>query len=105
MPAHKNFCYFHFSVKYIGGLTYTLCMAILLRDYWLLLGNRSLPSGALLRQLAGRLWVLIAIPSAVYLAVFYVHLSVLNHAGPHDTIMTSAFQASLEVGLRTLLQQ
>lgn len=72
-------------------------MAILLRDYWLLLGNRSLPSGALLRQLAGRLWVLIAIPSAVYLAVFYVHLNVLNHAGPHDTIMTSAFQASLEV--------
>lgn len=89
-------------VKYIGGLTYALCMAILLRDYWLLLGNRSLPGGALLRQLAGRLWVLIAIPSAVYLAVFYVHLSVLNHAGPHDTIMTSAFQASLEGGLASI---
>ncbi|XP_034244054.1 protein O-mannosyltransferase 1 [Thrips palmi] len=89
-------------VKYIGGLTYSLCMAILLRDYWHLLGNRSLPSGALLRQFAGRLCVLIAIPSAVYLAVFYVHLSVLNHAGPHDTIMTSAFQASLEGGLASI---
>jgi dolichyl-phosphate-mannose-protein mannosyltransferase len=39
------------------------------------------------------------VPISIYLAVFYVHLNVLNKAGPHDTIMTSAFQASLEGGL------
>lgn len=57
-----------------------------------------LQSGALFRQLLGRLAVLVIVPSSVYLAVFYAHLHILNHAGPHDTIMTSAFQASLEVG-------
>lgn len=89
-------------VKYIGGLTFTLCIGILFRDYWLLLGNRMLKGGFLLRQLLGRLAVFLIIPSAVYLAVFYVHLNVLNHAGPHDTIMTSAFQASLEGGLASI---
>lgn len=29
--------------------------------------------------------------------MFYIHLSILIKAGPHDNIMTSAFQASLEV--------
>lgn len=33
----------------------------------------------------------------LYLSIFYVHLLVLNKAGPHDSVMTSAFQASLEV--------
>ena len=35
--------------------------------------------------------------AVAYLSVFYVHLAVLTNAGPHDTIMTSAFQASLKV--------
>ena len=43
--------------------------------------------------------MLLFVPVAVYLAVFYVHLSVLTKAGPHDNVMTSAFQASLEVTL------
>ena len=89
-------------VKYIGGLTFLLCIMILLRDYWLLLGNRKLQGSFLLRQLCGRLAILSVVPAAVYLAVFYVHLTILNHAGPHDTIMTSAFQASLEGGLASI---
>ena len=79
-----------------------LCIAILMRDYWALLGNRKVHGSFLLRQLAGRLAVLLTVPAAVYLSVFYVHLTVLNHAGPHDTIMTSAFQASLEVSTVSL---
>ena len=29
--------------------------------------------------------------------LFYIHLTILTKAGPHDNVMTSAFEASLEV--------
>src|SRR5207237_139302 len=45
---------------------------------------------------------LLLIPLAVYILTFYIHLSVLNKAGPHDSVMTSAFQASLEGGLASI---
>lgn len=35
--------------------------------------------------------------------IFYVHLSQLTKAGPHDSMMTSAFQASLEVSSQICL--
>lgn len=41
--------------------------------------------------------VTVVVPTCIYLGVFYVHLNTLTKAGPHDNIMTSAFQASLEV--------
>src|ERR1700733_7362139 len=34
---------------------------------------------------------------ATYVSIFYIHLSILTNAGPHDSVMTSAFQASLKV--------
>jgi len=37
------------------------------------------------------------VPAVIYLTIFYIHLAVLSRAGPHDSVMTSAFQASLEV--------
>lgn len=40
--------------------------------------------------------------TGIYLSVFYVHLSILTKAGPHDSVMTSAFQASLEGGLASI---
>ena len=44
-----------------------------------------------------RACVVVWVPIAVYIGVFYVHLSLLTHAGPHDNAMSSHFQASLEV--------
>lgn len=44
------------------------------------------------------LLLIFLIPLGLYLLVFYVHLSILTKAGPHDNVLTSAFQASLEVG-------
>ena len=44
-----------------------------------------------------RVFALILVPSLVYLFVFYLHLWILNNTGPHDDLMTSAFQASLQV--------
>ena len=43
------------------------------------------------------LFCLVLLPIMLYLSVFYVHLSILYKAGPHDDMMTSSFQASLEV--------
>lgn len=43
-------------------------------------------------QISFRFIVFITTPLCTYMGIFYVHFSVLNKAGPHDSIMTSAFQ-------------
>lgn len=48
-------------------------------------------------HLLARLFALIVIPLCVYVSVFYIHLQTLINSGPHDDLMTSAFQASLQV--------
>ena len=40
---------------------------------------------------------LVLLPALLYLGIFFVHLSLLHRSGPHDQMMSSAFQASLEV--------
>lgn len=40
---------------------------------------------------------LLLVPVVTYVLFFYVHLTLLCRSGPHDQIMSSAFQASLEV--------
>lgn len=52
---------------------------------------------SLLCHFLARGLALIIIPMGLYLSFFYVHLALLYRSGPHDQIMTSAFQASLEV--------
>lgn len=89
-------------VKYVGFFSCCLGLAIVWADYWKLLGNHKLSDATLILQAVARSFVLIVVPVIVYLSVFYVHLSVLNKAGPHDSIMTSAFQASLEGGLASI---
>lgn len=53
-------------------------------------------------HLLARVFVIGTVIASVYLSIFYVHLSVLTKAGPHDSVMTSAFQASLEGGLASI---
>lgn len=48
-------------------------------------------------HLLARVVALLVIPVFLYLLFFYVHLMLLYRSGPHDQIMSSAFQASLEV--------
>lgn len=45
---------------------------------------------------------IIVLPVMVYISIHYAHLAWLTKAGPHDNIMTSAFQASLEGGLASI---
>lgn len=72
------------------------------RDYWSLLPRKTLSTLTLYLHLFARLFVIGLAISFVYLGVFYIHLSVLTKAGPHDSVMTSAFQASLEGGLASI---
>lgn len=51
----------------------------------------------LVKHLFFRALLLLTLPVLGYVFIFYIHLSLLTKAGPHDNIMTSAFQASLEV--------
>jgi Dolichyl-phosphate-mannose--protein O-mannosyl transferase len=89
--------FFPCSVKYVGFFSCCLGASVVARDYWRILSDRRLSDGAVLCQLLSRLLVLMAVPAVIYLTIFYIHLAVLSQAGPHDSVMTSAFQASLEV--------
>lgn len=89
-------------VKYAGFYSCCLGFAILSRDYWKLLANPKISDRSLFVRFVGKAAVVVAVPLAVYLSVFYVHLNVLTNAGPHDSIMTSAFQASLDGGLASI---
>lgn len=51
----------------------------------------------MLCHLLARAAALVVLPILVYLLFFYIHLLLLYRSGPHDQIMSSAFQASLEV--------
>ncbi|KAL3283415.1 hypothetical protein HHI36_006560 [Cryptolaemus montrouzieri] len=89
------------SVKYVGFYTFCLSIYILLRDFWSLLASK-LSDLIIFMRFFVQFIVMIFVPLFVYLAIFYVHLNVLYKAGPHDSIMTSAFQASLEGGLASI---
>jgi hypothetical protein len=58
-------------------------------------------------HLLARAVALLVIPVVLYLLFFYIHLMLLYRSGPHDQIMSSAFQASLEVrsGMMKSLQK
>ena len=50
-----------------------------------------------------RVLALLLVPLSVYVSVFYVHLRILTNTGPHDDLMSSAFQASLQVSHTSLM--
>uniref|UniRef100_A0A8C4XZ61 dolichyl-phosphate-mannose--protein mannosyltransferase n=1 Tax=Gopherus evgoodei TaxID=1825980 RepID=A0A8C4XZ61_9SAUR len=92
------------GVKYMGLFTYMLLLAIAGGHSWHLIGDQTLSNVSVLCHLLARGLALVVVPVAMYLSFFYVHLTVLYRSGPHDQIMTSAFQASLEGGLARITQ-
>lgn len=84
-------------MKHVGILSYLLGLAILTQAYWRLLSDKQHTDLEMLLHFVARMLVVVGVSAGIYLAVFYVHFAVLTKAGPHDSVMTSAFQASLEV--------
>lgn len=93
--VYSKFCLF--SVKYVGFFALWLGTFLIMKDWWWLLPRKDMSDLSLALQGLARCVLNIAIPVLVYVTIFYVHLAVLTKAGPHDSVMTSAFQASLEV--------
>lgn len=89
-------------VKYVGFFTALLVLFVIAFDYWKMIGNKTLSNKLLWVHLSARVLVLCVLPIVVYFTTFYIHLSILTKAGPHDNVMTSAFQASLEGGLASI---
>ncbi|KAM5146947.1 protein O-mannosyl-transferase 1 [Mantella aurantiaca] len=97
-------CSFAMGVKYMGLFTYLLILGIAGVHSWQLIGDRKLSNMSVVFHLGARCLALLLVPAAFYLGTFYIHLSILTHSGPHDHIMSSAFQASLEGGLSRITQ-
>ncbi|CAM1321564.1 POMT1 (predicted) [Pycnogonum litorale] len=89
-------------VKYIGILSSLLACVLLTKDFWFMIADKTKTNIQLLIELVARIFVMVALPIFLYLLCFYVHLTILIKAGPHDNVMTSAFQASLEGGLASV---
>ncbi|XP_065735602.1 protein O-mannosyl-transferase 1 isoform X3 [Phocoena phocoena] len=92
------------GIKYVGVFTYLLVLGVAAVHAWHLIGDQTLSNVRVLCHLLARAVALLVIPVLVYLLFFYVHLLVLCRSGPHDQIMSSAFQASLEGGLARITQ-
>ncbi|CAH1732010.1 unnamed protein product [Aphis gossypii] len=90
-------------VKYVGLLSWLLSLWIICRDFWVNhLGDKRLSDFTIFFCVILRCIITFLISIAIYFSVFFIHLIILNKAGPHDSVMTSAFQASLEGGLASI---
>nr|CAD7260474.1 unnamed protein product [Timema shepardi] len=89
-------------VKYVGFFSCCLGLALIGQDYWRLLGNKHMKNFSVFCHLLARAVVVLTVSASIYLGIFYIHLTILSKAGPHDSVMTSAFQASLEGGLASI---
>uniref|UniRef100_A0A3P8VEC5 dolichyl-phosphate-mannose--protein mannosyltransferase n=1 Tax=Cynoglossus semilaevis TaxID=244447 RepID=A0A3P8VEC5_CYNSE len=89
------------GVKYMGLFSYLLLLGVASLHTWNLIGDRTL---SVCVQCVCRFFCLLVLPVLLYVFWFYVHLSILSHSGPHDQLMSSAFQASLRGGLSRITQ-
>uniref|UniRef100_A0A8C6WMY2 Protein O-mannosyl-transferase 1 n=1 Tax=Neogobius melanostomus TaxID=47308 RepID=A0A8C6WMY2_9GOBI len=85
------------GVKYMGLLSYLLLLGVACVHTWSLIGDRTLSH-------VSSVLCLVVVPVLLYVFWFYVHLSLLHRSGPHDQLMSSAFQATLEGGLSRITQ-
>ncbi|KAF6126512.1 protein O-mannosyltransferase 1 [Phyllostomus discolor] len=88
----------------MGVFTYLLVLGVAAVHTWHLIGDRALSNVRVLCHVLARAVALLVLPVVTYVLFFYVHLTLLYRSGPHDQIMSSAFQASLEGGLARITQ-
>ncbi|XP_049538959.1 protein O-mannosyltransferase 1 [Anopheles darlingi] len=89
-------------VKFVGFYSYLLAVYMMGRHVWQELPDRRRSSIYLTLKVLAMATLVLCVSAAIYLGCFYVHFATLYKAGPHDTVMTSAFQASLEGGLASI---
>lgn len=87
------------GVKYTGLFSYLLLVGVASLHTWNLIGDRTANHLCVCVECVCRAVCLLLVPVSLYVFWFYVHLSVLSLSGPHDQLMSPAFQASLQGGL------
>ncbi|XP_037952918.1 protein O-mannosyltransferase 1-like [Teleopsis dalmanni] len=90
------------SVKYVGVLSGILAAYLMCCYLWNLLYDATITNVQLILQTLSRIVLFVFVPICIYIFIFYIHLHTLHKAGPHDSVMTSAFQASLDGGLASI---
>lgn len=84
------------SVKWVGLFVTALVGLYTIEDLWNKFGDYKMPKATYAMHWIARIFGLILIPAAVYLASFYAHFTILNRSGPGDAQMSSLFQANLK---------
>jgi len=84
------------SVKFVGLFVVVFVGIRVIADLWDILGDLSHPVSYTVKHFLARALCLIALPAITYVAIFYVHLSVLRFSGPGDGFFSSEFQVSIE---------
>lgn len=98
----STFLSFGLCVKFTGIYTLYLAVILVIYDFWWIIPDRSIKIVQLVTESIIYFMSFIVWPIVIYLLIFYIHLSWLTKAGPHDNVLTSAFQASLEGGLASI---
>uniref|UniRef100_A0A3Q3DMZ3 dolichyl-phosphate-mannose--protein mannosyltransferase n=1 Tax=Hippocampus comes TaxID=109280 RepID=A0A3Q3DMZ3_HIPCM len=88
------------GVKYMGAFSYLLLVGVACVHCWKMISDTRV-SGV---SCVCRGVCLLVLPAVLYVLCFYLHLTLLHRTGPHDQLMSPAFQASLEGGLSRITQ-
>ncbi|XP_005390250.1 PREDICTED: protein O-mannosyl-transferase 2 isoform X2 [Chinchilla lanigera] len=83
------------GVKFVGLFIILQVGLNTIADLWHLFGDLSLSLVTVGKHLMARVLCLIVLPLVLYMAIFAVHIMVLNKSGPGDGFFSSAFQARL----------
>lgn len=83
------------SVKMVGLFIITVVGIYTVVELWNWLGDKTMSWKTYFGHWIARIFGLIAIPTAVFMASFYVHFMLLTHDGEGSGVMPSIFQASL----------
>lgn len=84
------------SSKWVGLFTIGWVGALTVWQLWWILGDLSIPIRLFSLQFASRVVMLIFVPIAFYLAMFYLHFISLANAGTGASFLSPEFQATLQ---------
>ena len=84
------------SVKWVGLFTIAWVGSLTVLQLWVLLGDtRNVTARIWFKHLFARIFCLIIIPAAFYMAMFAIHFLCLVNPGDGDGFMSSEFQSTL----------
>ncbi|XP_024938876.1 protein O-mannosyl-transferase 2 isoform X2 [Cephus cinctus] len=84
------------SVKFVGLFVVLLVGLYTIYELWRELGDLTKSMKYILQHLLARCLCLIILPMCLYMAFFYIHLTVLNKSGGGDGFYSSEFQSLLQ---------